>query len=637
MVIFDWCREGSQRLAVAGSSKLLVYFYAFFASMAIGLLLTPPVRALARRLGIVDQPDARRIHLHPTPRAGGVAVFIAFHVTLFLCVQFFPNVYRPGYGLDKLIAFFWASLLLLAVGLLDDAFSLKPYAKLVGQIVVAAILFRAGFRVGGGFTVALSDTVDFVVTVFWIVGAVNAFNLIDGMDGLASGLAMIASFGLAGSLFLRNLSVDAVPFLILAGAAMGFLRYNFNPASVFLGDSGSMFLGLAVGALPLVSGQKSELLASLGVPLIAMGIPIFDTAVAIWRRAVRSAFPEITAAGSKRLRGFMQADKDHVHHRVLALTMSQRKAAVLLYGLNVVLVAVGLFAILADERRFGVFLVAFIVGVFLIVKHLTRVELWDTGRLLLAHTHRSISARISMPLYMVADVLVVCSAWAMSHFVLRIPFGTLEMAVELPIIVATIFVLLAVTGTYRRVWSRALLRDFLAFVLTFFAGLAFAFALSIFFGLHEHIRSSLTLLFIMLSLPAMLGIRLSREILREAVSVIERAVLSGRPDAKRVLVCGGGERLRAFLRESRTRLGHSDNVFVVGVLDDDPNLLNRQVHGVRVLGVIRDLNEYVRKCNVSEVIITMRIGDDRRRQIVEMAREAGVPVSEWMMDVRPVA
>jgi len=536
MVIFDWQPGGPQQAAAAGTSRALAYLFAFFFALLAGLALTPPVRAAARRLGLVDRPDARRIHTRPTPRAGGVAVFIAFHLTVLLCVQFFPDVFCPRYGLDKLTAFFWASLLVLAVGLLDDAFNLKPHLKLAGQIAGAVLLYRAGFRVGGGFSVTLPEAVDALVTVFWIVGAVNAFNLIDGMDGLAAGLAMIASFGMAGSLFLRNLSVDAVPFLALAGAAMGFLRYNFNPASVFLGDSGSMFLGLTVGSLPLISGQKSELLASIGVPLIAMGIPIFDTALAIWRRSLRAAFPDITVAGARRIRGFMDADKEHIHHRVLARTMNQRKAAMALYGLNVVLVAVGLFAIVAEERRAGVFLAAFTVGVFLIVRHLTRVELWDTGRVLLAHTRRSISARISMPLYMLADVAILTASLALSHLILGEPFGVREVVVEVPAVVGLIFVLLAVTGVYRRVWSRALLRDFLAFTVTFCAGVALVVAASVFSHAYDRIRLSLALLFLILSLPAMVGIRLAREILREAVAAIEQAVLAGRPETKRVLV-----------------------------------------------------------------------------------------------------
>jgi UDP-N-acetylmuramyl pentapeptide phosphotransferase/UDP-N-acetylglucosamine-1-phosphate transferase len=636
MFVFDWYQEGFKQLASAGSSRGLTYLFAFFSSLVLSLTLTPPVRTLARRLGMVDQPDPRRIHTQPTPRAGGVAIFIAFHATVLLCVLIFPGVFRPVYGIDKLTAFFWASFVLLGVGLLDDALSLKPYVKLVGQISAAVLLYQAGFQVGGGLSMTLPPPVNFVVTVFWIVGAVNAFNLIDGMDGLASGLAMIASLGLAGALFLRNLSVDAVPFLALAGATLGFLRYNFNPATVFLGDSGSMFLGLAVGALPLISGQKSELLASLGVPLMAMGIPIFDTVLAIWRRTLRSLFPDITAAGAKQLRGLMQADKEHVHHRMLAKTMSQRKAAILLYGVNVLLVAIGLVAMLAEERRIGLFLLAFIVGVFLIVRHLTRVELWDTGRILLAKSHRSISARISVPLYMLADILIMAVSFVTSHWIVGDRIETHMLVVDMPCLLGVIFVMQAATGAYRRVWSCALLFDFMTFAVSFVAGLATMLALSIYWDAYDRLRLSMALVFLILSLPAMTLIRLYREILRETVSTIERLVSVADPTATRALVCGGGERFRIFLREKRTRLIENQKLVIVGVLDDDPNLRGRQVYGIRVLGQIDDLVTHVRTHRISRIIITMQLDDIRRGQIAALAREAGVPVYEWVLDMREV-
>ncbi len=636
MVIFDWYRDGREQLVATGSLRALAYSFAFVCSLLTALALTPPVRALARRAGLVDQPGDRHIHTRPTPRAGGVAVFIAFHLSL-LCSRFlFADVFHPSYGIEKLNAFFWASLLLLAVGLLDDALNIKPYVKLAGQLAAAAILYGAGFRVSGGFSLALPGVLNLVATLFWIVGAVNAFNLIDGMDGLASGLASIAALGLAGALFIRDLSVDALPFLALAGAALGFLRYNFNPASVFLGDSGSMFLGLAVGALPLVSGQKSELLASLGVPLIAMGIPIFDTALAIWRRSLRSAFPEIAIAGSRRIRGFMQGDKDHIHHRMLAQTMSQRRAAMLLYGLNVLLVGIGLFSILADERRLGVFLLAFIVGVFLVVKHVIRVELWDTGRVLLAHTPRSFSARISVPCYMAADVAIMSGALVGSHVLIGRPLTIHPLVAELPTIVGVIFVLLAVTGNYRRVWSRALLRDYLGFAATYCAGLVVAFSVSIFFMSYDHVRIPLALIFLELSLPLMLLARLAREMLGETVASVERAVLAGRPDTVRVLACGGGERLRAYLREQRLQTGNGNTSFVVGVLDDDPHLMGRRVYGIRVVGPVSAVADQARKLRVSRVLITAKLGEDRRDELARLTRAAGLPLYEWGLEVRAV-
>ena len=193
------------------------------------------------------------------------------------------------------------------------------------------LFFYNGIR-WGNIIDGIPKWLDCGFTVFWIVGAINAFNLIDGLDGLASGLALIASLGLTISLISRNLISETIPFLALGGACLGFLRYNFNPASVFLGDTGSMFLGMTISTLPLLTGSSQELAVSLGMPLLVMGVPIFDTFLAIWRRSVRALLPnahrgEIPNQGGGAV---MQPDKDHLHHRLLRLlSNNQRKAALI--------------------------------------------------------------------------------------------------------------------------------------------------------------------------------------------------------------------------------------------------------------------------------------------------------------------
>lgn len=636
MVIFDWYKESRQQFVASGTIRMLAYCFSFILSLLLSLVLTPPVRGLVKRLGLMDVPGGRRIHEQPTPRAGGIAVFVAFHVTLILVKVLFGDVIRLSYGETKLWSFMIASSLLLGVGIWDDARDIKPLVKLAGQIGAALILYFGGFRVGGGLAIVLPQAVDLVVTLFWIVGAINAFNLIDGMDGLAAGLAAIAALGLAGALFLRNLSTDALPFLALAGASLGFLRYNFNPASIFLGDCGSMFLGLAVGALPLVSGQKSELLASLGVPLIAMGIPIFDTMLAIWRRSMRALFPEVMEVGAKRIRGFMDGDKEHIHHRVLARFVSQRRAAGVLYIFSILLVAIGLYLVVAAERRLGVFLVAFIVAVFLIVKHMVRVELWDTGRILLARTPRSVSVRIAVPFYITVDVVVMLLALALSHLITGIPCMMRNLVLELPFVVSVIFIVLALTGNYNRIWSRALLRDYLWFIVSFVMGLA-AFVVGVeFFVKSCQVHTNLVLTFILLSLPLMILARIIRDVLREAVSLIETSLMANRPDSVRVLVCGGGERLRAYLREHRFNIGKRESLYIVGALDDDPNLWGRKVFGIKVVGALKDMATKVEELNISEVLITAKMTEERRQELSRQAQSLPVKIKEWSLEVKPV-
>ena len=306
--------------ALSLTSSLLRYALAFGLAALLALTLTPAMRWLARRIGMVDHPDERRIHTKPTPRGGGLAVFAAFNLTLGCLVWLGWGDFSLMFSPSWMLLFLSVSSLLAAIGLLDDMFSLKPWFKLAGQVAVAAILYANGLSFSAFFSTTYPAWINCAVTIIWIVGVINAFNLIDGLDGLATGLALIASLGLAITMVFRGMSGAAIPYLVLAGACLGFIRYNFNPASVFLGDTGSMFLGLTLAVLPLMTASKQELLASLGVPLLMLGIPIFDTMIAIWRRSIRAALPGPVSIGSRRIR-LMQGDTEHLHHR-LAKTLS---------------------------------------------------------------------------------------------------------------------------------------------------------------------------------------------------------------------------------------------------------------------------------------------------------------------------
>ena len=203
----------------------------------------------------------------------------------------------------------------------------KLLAGLIGQLSIASMVY---FWCGISFRSVLPMLpwwIDFPFTVFWIVGAVNAFNLIDGLDGLASGLAVIAATGMAGSLFFLESPGQMFLYLAFIGSLLGFLRYNFNPASIFLGDTGSMFLGFFLSTMPLATNTSGSFLVGIGVPLLAMGVPIFDTALAIVRRTVRALIKKESNSdrGGTKL---MQPDSDHIHHRLLRRFVSQRKTAV---------------------------------------------------------------------------------------------------------------------------------------------------------------------------------------------------------------------------------------------------------------------------------------------------------------------
>ncbi|MEI6211412.1 MAG: hypothetical protein WCR06_07275 [bacterium] len=620
--------------ALSLTSSLLRYALAFGLAALLALTLTPAMRWLARRIGMVDHPDERRIHTKPTPRGGGLAVFAAFNLTLGCLVWLGWGDFSLMFSPSWMLLFLSVSSLLAAIGLLDDMFSLKPWFKLAGQVAVAAILYANGLSFSAFFSTTYPAWINCAVTIIWIVGVINAFNLIDGLDGLATGLALIASLGLAITMVFRGMSGAAIPYLVLAGACLGFIRYNFNPASVFLGDTGSMFLGLTLAVLPLMTASKQELLASLGVPLLMLGIPIFDTMIAIWRRSIRAALPGPVSIGSRRIR-LMQGDTEHLHHR-LAKTMSQRRAAILLYSVNVILVVVGLLAMLLGNRAPGVYLLGFVVATFVIVRHLTRVELWDTGRVLLSRPRYMQSQLLVVPAYICLDVLLLSLAWVLSRILADLPCTTADAKTLLPLEVAPVFIMLASVRGYTRVWSRALLREYVLIAVAVTAGVLLGSAIVVLTGAREAGGARAAFLYLLLATLVTVGVRLLGETVREGMAVVERLTLLDRPEAVRVLICGGGERFRLFLRARRAQVGSNTRV-VVGVLDDNINLRGRLVMGHPVLGPLDELPMLVARHRIHEVILCAKLSDERQNALIVMARQAGVPLQEWLHVERKLA
>ncbi len=602
------------------------YASVFIGALVISLVLTPLCRELVRKLGMIDKPDARRIHTKPIPRGGGLSVFLAYQGLLELYVFFAGEPISAVFPYSFQVSFFVASSVLVVLGFIDDKRGMHPGVKLFGQILVASFLFFMGVRVGGIF-VTFPVWLDYGVTVFWIVGAINAFNLIDGLDGLASGLAMIASGGIAGSLFFAGQVASAIPYLALCGACLGFLRYNFHPASVFLGDTGSMFLGLCMAVLPLKSGSRMELLPAIAVPLLAMGIPLFDTLLAIWRRTVR-ALLQRTVVGQqieKRIR-VMQPDKDHVHHRVLQSTLNQKKAAWVLYGISGVLVGVAWLGVMLKKQGPGVFLLAFIVAVMVIVRHLARVELWDTGKLL-SHQHVTIRKGLVTPLFVIFDLVALSFTSVAAYWTIYLQVPREVVLTRLPLFVVSVFVMLVLAKTYRRVWSRTYFTDFSYLMGAVFIGSFLGSAvLWLMYGREHNLR--FVVVFVALATIPLLGIRLAGETLRGAMTLMRRRALLDKEHTERILVYGAGLRFRNYLRIREARIASEESV-IVGIIDDQLEFAGRVIYGFDVLGNLHDIPSICKEKKINRIVLACGLTSEKRAILIHMARAYNIKITIW--------
>lgn len=305
----------------------------FLVAVLIAFISTPLVKKLAFKIGAVDIPkDDRRIHKKPMPLMGGVAIYIGVVLSSFLFVP-----------IDKtLIATLIGGTIILISGIIDDIKGMSPRLKVLFQLAAGICLILGDVKVdfltnpfSSANEVVYLNYLSIPITLFWVVGITNTVNLIDGLDGLAAGVAMISSISFALVAGKFNYTSVVIMSLIVAGSCLGFLPYNFNPAKVFMGDTGALFLGFMLAALSLEGVMKSIATIAVIVPILILGVPIFDTTFAIFRRLLSG-------------KSITSADKGHLHHRLLAKGYSQKKTVLILYGVSAVF---GLFAVLIAKAN----------------------------------------------------------------------------------------------------------------------------------------------------------------------------------------------------------------------------------------------------------------------------------------------
>lgn len=299
------------------------YLLVFLLSMVTADLLTPLVGKLALRFGAVDKPCARKVHTKPIPLLGGLAIYVGFFLGVSLVAALDTQITR---------ALFYSSSFIVFVGIIDDLYDLRPSVKFAGQLIAAIIFVACGMQIqfvtnpqGGMLYLGFWGI---PITILWLVAMSNVVNFLDGLDGLAAGVSTIAALAVFIVAVMRGQYLVAGITIALVGANLGFLRYNFNPAQIFMGDSGAMFLGFALAAIAVQGSLKGAMTLGLVVPALAFGIPILDTAFAIIRRKRKGV-------------SISQADRGHIHHRLLDRGYSQKQAVVLIYLLTACLGVIG--------------------------------------------------------------------------------------------------------------------------------------------------------------------------------------------------------------------------------------------------------------------------------------------------------
>ena len=426
--------------------------FSFLSAFVLALVLVPLCRRVAFSIGKVALPAVDRWHRQATPLFGGVAISIATMV----CAIAFSDV-------ASLVVPLSCGAIIFLVGLADDIRSFRPNTKLVVQIALASILLFFGYRLDWTESLTLSS----VLTVLWVVGITNAFNLLDNMDGLCAGIAIICTgtllFGLSPIDQSATTVTTAIVLVALLGSVAGFLIYNFHPASIFMGDSGSMFIGFMLSALTLQPGlsetTSGSLLSIVAAPLLLLLVPIFDTTL-------------VTASRLLSGRSVAMGGRDHSSHRLVAIGLSERKAVGVLWGLAILAGTVGITIRTVNETWSALLVLLFLVGLIVFAVYLARIRIYDEDEVNESGAS-GFTPVVSDLLHKVAAAevlldfgLVSMAYYAAYRFRFPDPVFSLNFPIfmqSLPVVVVSQMAVLAIGGSYRGVWRYFGLHDVVAF------------------------------------------------------------------------------------------------------------------------------------------------------------------------------
>jgi UDP-GlcNAc:undecaprenyl-phosphate GlcNAc-1-phosphate transferase len=354
---------------------LTLLFFALFAfSLAVSFVATREVRDLATHRGWVSLPQGgRHVHQTPLPRLGGAAIFLAFSLSLsaWLALSLvFPRL-LDGLAPTTILRIYIPACLIFCLGIYDDLRGAGPYLKFAVQAIAAAMLFAGGMRVLNLPVIFGSHSLPWFVglplTVLWVVAVTNAFNLIDGLDGLAAGSALFSTLVVFVVSIVGRSWLGSLMSVTLAGAILGFLRFNFNPATIFLGDSGSLFIGFMLSALALAGAQKAPTFVAVAIPVVSFGLPILETLLSILRRLIGG-------------RPIFTADREHIHHKLLQMGFSHRQVVIVLYAVSAMFAMLSLFLLWPTGSTLGLVLAVVGTGVWMGVQHLNYLEFGELRR-----------------------------------------------------------------------------------------------------------------------------------------------------------------------------------------------------------------------------------------------------------------
>ncbi len=584
-------------------------------SVVLSVGLTFLIRSLAHRYGFVAKPKSDRWHKKPTAMMGGTAIFLTTVLIYFFAVP---------YTKESLVILAGSTILFL-VGLIDDIMHIKPYQKLIGQLIGVAIV------VGFGLVLPWTDSeiLNIGITAFWLVGITNAINLLDNMDGLAAGISAIAAFALAIGFSAGGQTNEMLLISVFVGALVGFLAFNFNPASIFMGDCGSMFVGFFLSSSVLLTqsgGRSRSVVSVLAVPALILIVPIFDTTFVTVLRKVWG-------------RKASEGGRDHTSHRLVALGLSERNAVLMLYALAIAAGALSLLVNRLEATQSIALIAVFIVALTIIGVYLSKVKVYKEQEEALALQNKAVFGFLLNLSHkrrifeVILDAVLISLAYYASYVFI---FGSFEESEtwslfikSLPILIVSQLFAFLLVGVYRGIWRYTSVQDFVTFAKAVALGSILSIlSLLLLFRFQYFSRTVFVVNAVVLFL-ALAGSRITFRLLRQLLpSPISK-------EGRKVLIYGAGDGGEMVLRELKNNPNW--DYAPVGFVDDDPLKQDKVIHGLRVFGGNGSLEDICRGNDIEEILISFRnIDSQRLNELKEICEDTEVSLKRASLKIEPL-
>ena len=618
-------------------SLIIAVLPAFLVSLGLNRLMI----YFAPRLGLMDEPGERRIHRSVVPRAGGIAIWVSF--LFILGAGLVSGWLKVGGSLSWswFRSFAASSAVLMIAGFFDDRKGLSPWVKLGAHFLAPLIFFLMHPMHVGLFPPNWSLAYNGLAFVIWCVILINAFNLIDGLDGLCGGLATVSIVGMAGLAIANKQNEAALMLLIMGGSILGFLSYNISPARIFLGDAGSMLIGffLATGATEAV-GRKA-VVGMVLLPIAVAGVPLLDVLLAIWRRGMRRLL--MVLHGETIVGGIFSADSEHLHHRLLHQTGSQRKVAITMQCIAIVLTILAFLPVLLGSRVYVGSVVGFLLVALVGFRDLARVELENTGSVVHMAIKRPGRRRWVAAALFFYDLLMLAGA-SIAAVLIETNWLTLHFTLEPMVRFVMLFVVLGVVALFamkihQRLWVRATIRDMMSLHFWLLAASLVTFTLySLAYKDMEWISLRLALMSYLFAFGGVGLPRIALDLIRD-FGVEARHSWSpgaGNGGYGSVVVLGAGDMGTLLLNHLKSSdQGAFPGLRMIGFIDDEKRLYGRRLRSWKVLGGLDLIPSLVTKHGLKGIIVAIdEPSEDLLERLGAIADEHLLRVYRWRVELQ---